>query len=212
MQPNSLAFIALCNEFCSSLEALTGSASTSRADFVASMLNYIPRLYISATDLRPGHDESEHHHHHHDCDCGHDHDHEEEEGDFMFDDELYSVTSDGDEHAIEDVLDEETYDAVRQAVEAVMGEEDVYLEVFEEDMKYSDTPVSASVSEGLADIFQSLYNFIETIREMPVEHIDGVLASAKEDFEHYWSRIACNLMRALNAARYFSSASDDEEL
>ncbi len=40
-----------------------------------------------------------------------------------------------------------------------MGEDDVFLETFEEDMKYSDTPVAASVSESLADIFQPLYNF-----------------------------------------------------
>ena len=90
-----------------------------------------------------------------------------------------------------------------------MGQDDVFLEVFEEDMKYSETPISASVSEGLADIFQSLYNFIETVRDAPSERIYSALAAAKDDFEHYWSRIACNILRALNNTRYFSTSTDE---
>lgn len=194
MQPNALAFIALCNEFCSSLENLTSgglAAVGSRDDFVASMLNYIPRLYISASDLRSLPSASD---------------------PFMAQDidvdSDYGLQPESDGWAIDNVLDEDYYDAVRRAIEGVIGEEDVYLEVFEEDMKYSDTPVAASVSEGLADLFQSLYNFIETVRDAPSERVTLALRAAKDDFEHYWSRIACNLMRALNNIRYFSSSDD----
>lgn len=175
MKPNSLAFIALANEFCSTLEQMTVSP-VERTEFVTSMLNYIPRLYISATDLASV-----------DAEAG-----EDMLGDIFFE-----------EAAIDDRLDEEHYDAVRRAVEAVMGGDDVYLEVFEEDMKYSDTPVSASVSEGLSDMFQSLYNFIETVRDAPEERAEQILEAASEDFRQYWSRIACNLMRALNHIRYY---------
>lgn len=190
MQPNALAFIALGNEFCSTLEQLAAGSSPladSRSEFVASMLNYIPRLYISATDLRSlpsaGDDDGE------------------------FDSEAIDCVPD--DWSIEQRLDEDYYDAVRRAIEAVLGEEDVYLEVFEEDMKYSDTPVSASVAEGLADMFQSLYNFIETVRDAPSWRVTRALRSAKEEFEHYWSRTACNLMRALNNIRYFTTTDAD---
>lgn len=50
LSPNSLAFIALCNEFCYAVE--NNGESTRRA-FVASMLRLLPRIYISASDLRP---------------------------------------------------------------------------------------------------------------------------------------------------------------
>lgn len=186
MQPNALAFIALSNEFCSALEQLaTGAASESRADFVASMLNYLPRLYISATDLRslpPAVDTDD------------------------WADEMSGQMYE--EYAIDNVLDEDYYDSVRRAIEEVMGADDVYLEVFEEDMKYSDTPVSASVAEGLADMFQYLYNFVETVRDAPSDRVSGALRVAKEEFEHYWSRIDCNLMRALNHIRYNATADD----
>ena len=172
MEPNSLAFIALCNEFCSRLEALCTGETVDRDEFVSSMLNYIPRLYISATDLHtlPSLDETD---------------------DFI-----------SDSWAIESALDEDYYEAVRRAIEAVMGEDDVYLEVFEEDMKYSDTPISASIAEGLADMFQVLYIFIETVRDAPNERISPALSAIKDDFANYWSRIACNLLRALNHIRY----------
>ncbi|WP_301756299.1 DUF5063 domain-containing protein [uncultured Muribaculum sp.] len=69
-------------------------------------------------------------------------------------------------------------------------------------MKYSDTPIAASVSEGLADIFQVLYNFLEAIKDVPNELIDQALIAVKDDFQSFWSRILCNVMRALNHIRY----------
>ena len=75
---------------------------------------------------------------------------------------IYIAVSDIPEGAILDngyiqpALDEEGYDEVRRNVSAVMAEDDTYLDVFQEDMKYSDTPITASVSEGAADLFQVL--------------------------------------------------------
>lgn len=99
-------------------------------------------------------------------------------------------------------LDEEYYDAVRRGVEMQLGEDDAYLEVFEEDMKYSDTPISASIAENLADIFQVLYNFTDSIKDSTTEHTEQMLEAVKEDFGSYWSRVLCNVLRALNAIKY----------
>ncbi len=99
-------------------------------------------------------------------------------------------------------LDEEYYDSVRRAMEMQLGEEDAYLEVFEEDMKYSDTPITASISENLADIFQALYNFTDAIKDSTTELIEQMLEAVKEDFKAYWSRELCNVLRALNAIKY----------
>ena len=96
-------------------------------------------------------------------------------------------------------LEEDYYDSVRRGMEQVIGSDDVYLEVFEEDMKFSDTPVSASISEGLADIFQVLYNFLATVREATDETIDIAIISVRDDFKAYWSTTLCNVVRALNA-------------
>lgn len=110
---------------------------------------------------------------------------------------------------IDSYLDEDYYESIRRMIENLLGPEDVYLEVFEEDMKYSDTPIGASVAEGICDIFQVLYNFITMVRDSPYEMVAEALMAVKEDFESYWSQKLCNLLRPLNHLRY--SESEDEE-
>ena len=100
---------------------------------------------------------------------------------------------------IDPALEEDYYDSVRRNMEEVFGEDDIYLEVFEEDMKFSDTPVSASISEGLADIFQVLYNYLATVRDTTDETVKLALVSVRDDFKSYWSSTLCNVLRALNA-------------
>lgn len=106
---------------------------------------------------------------------------------------------------IDNILDEDYYESIRRGIEQLMGEHDVYLEVFEEDMKYSDTPVSASIAEGLADIFQALYNFINTVRDSTDEVTAIALLAVRDDFRAYWSATLCNVLRALNHLAYNQS-------
>lgn len=164
LSPNSLAFIGLCNEYCTAADA---ARESERTEFIDTMLRLLPRLYIAATDLRT-------------------------EG------------ADEDAAYIEPSMDEDYYDAIRRNIENLMGPDDTYLEVFEEDMKYSDTPIAASISEGLADLLQACYNFVDTIKDAPEHVIADALYAMKEDFQCYWSRILCNVLRALNHLRYSS--------
>lgn len=157
MTNNSLAFIALCNEYCAALE---NPQAESTVDFAMQMLRLLPRIYISAADLEP-------------------------------------EPGIGDTY-IDQALDEDFYDSVRRRLEQIFGEDDTYLEVFEEDMKYSDTPIAASIAEGLADLFQVFYNMLDAVRDAPEHLANDILAAVKDDFSDYWSQILCNLMRPLN--------------
>lgn len=95
-------------------------------------------------------------------------------------------------------VDEDFYDSIRRRVESVMGPDDVFLETFEEDMKYSDTPIAASISECLADIFQPLYNFLSVVKDSEGEQAVAAFKVCKENFVSYWSQTLCNVLRALN--------------
>jgi hypothetical protein len=165
LNTNSLAFIALCNEYCAAVEDVRES---DKDDFVQSMLRLLPRLYISATDLKV-------------------------------------EALDEEDAYLEPILDEDYYESVRCGIENLMGPEDIFLEVFEEDMKYSDTPIAASISESLADIFQVLYNFVGIVKEAPEHLIPLALVAVRDEFQGYWSRILCNVLRALNQLRYNSA-------
>lgn len=158
---NTLALIALCNEYCQSTEQ---ARDLSRDGFIDAVLRLLPRIYIAVTDV--------------------------------------PQSPDGSEMFMQDALDEDYYDSVRRGIESVMGEDDTYLDVFEEDMKYSDTPISASIAEGCADLFQVFYNYLETVREAPNELIEEATLTLREDFAQYWARTLCNVLRAVNAVRY----------
>lgn len=100
---------------------------------------------------------------------------------------------------ISQVLDETSYDVVKNNIASVMGEEDVYLEVFLEDMKYSDTPIATSISENLADLYQVFYNLVASLRDLNTEEQRQILDECKEQFVEYWGQTLCNVMRALHS-------------
>lgn len=168
MNNNSLAFIALCNEYCASLEK---AQEKTRKGFVDEMLRLLPRIYISAHDLQ-------------------------------------AATSGS---YIDSALEEDSYNAIRHNLEIILGEQDTYLEVFEEDMKYSDTPISADISENLADLYQVFYNFLNTARYLhdDPESMDDALCSIYEDFHAYWGQTLCNVLRPLNA---IDNETDDDTI
>lgn len=96
-------------------------------------------------------------------------------------------------------LDETTYEVVRANISSIMAEEDVYLEVFLEDMKYSDTPIATSISENLSDLFQEFFNLVASLRDLNADEQRQLLGICKENFNEYWGQILCNVLRALHS-------------
>ena len=108
-----------------------------------------------------------------------------------------------------DYVDESLYGEVQKSIATVMGVSDVFLETFEEDMKYSETPISASISECMADIFQPLFNFVSIVHDSEGEQLEEAFINCKEDFENYWSQTLCNVLKALNNIKYKGIEEDD---
>ena len=108
----------------------------------------------------------------------------------------------GEEEYFESYVDEDFYDSIRRNVESLLGPEDTFLETFEENMKYSDTPIAASISESLADIHQSLFNFISIVKDTDGEKMEAAYRECHENFESYWAQTLCNVLRALNSLKY----------
>lgn len=167
LSPNSLAFIALTNEYCQTVEK---AIEMDRDEFVARMLKLLPRVYISASDL---------------------------ENDYAYSD-----------YELLQALDEPAYDQVRGIVAQLMGSEDVYLEVFLDDMKYSDTPIATTVSENLADLYQEFFNFIASVKDATNEARQELIGLCCANFKAYWGQTLCNVLRALNSIYYNVNNSD----
>ena len=161
---NTLAFIALANEFCQDIEC---ALDKDKNDFLTTMAKQLPRIYIAASDVA-----------------------EIERND---EEELYYIES---------YLTEDEYNGVRDSVYQLLGEDDVYLEVFEEDMKYSDTPIATTISENLCDLYQEFYNFVQTIKDSPAENVNEIVLAEKENFKAYWGQTLVNVMRAIHSVKY----------
>ncbi len=161
LSPNSLAFIAMANEYCHAME---NPFELEKDGFIACMLRLLPRIYISASDIKNN----------------------------VIDDNYFA----------EGYLDEDTYNSVRENISRLLEPDDVYLEVFMDDMKYSDTPLGTSISENLTDIYQVMYNVIAGVKDAPNEIINEILANCRNDFETYWGQTLCNVLRAIHSLKY----------
>lgn len=159
---NSLALIAMANEYCHEVESAEGKE---RDKFIATMLKLLPRIYIAVGDVP-------------------------------------EKNNDEESYYIDSCLYEDGYNSVREGVYRLLGEDDVYLEVFEEDMKYSDTPIATTVSENLADLYQEFYNFVVSVQNAPTEIVGDIVLAVKENFQSYWGQTLVNVMRALHNLKY----------
>lgn len=105
---------------------------------------------------------------------------------------------------------EADYNYIMSKIYNIYGKDDTYLEVFLQDMKYSETPISASISEDLTDIYQDLKNFITIYERGVTENMNDALYACIENFKAYWGQKLVNVLRALHSIKY-ASTSDDEQ-
>lgn len=192
MRTRLLGVTALAARYCMTVE---NAAESEQEEFVAVMLRLLPKLYLEFTDIVPERDLKR---------FNHSEDEEEGDEDSFDPDASISLeeTDDDDMGYYGSYVDEDYYNSVRRHMEQLLGPDDVFLETFEEDMKYSDTPIGASVAECLADIFQPLYNFISIVKDTDGEHLEGAYRHCHEEFTSYWSQTLCNVLRALNHIYY----------
>lgn len=111
----------------------------------------------------------------------------------------------------ETFVGETDYEVLRLTMADVMGEKDDYLEVFMPDMQYSDTPIRASVAEGLADIYQDVKDFVSVYRLGFDATMHEALVRCREHFESYWGQKLVNTLRALHDVRYNSNPDEEDE-
>lgn len=110
---------------------------------------------------------------------------------------------------LEECVTEADYEEIRTLLAQKLGENDDYLEVFVEDMKYSDTPVRKCISEDLADIYQALRNFVQSYRSGLDEVMTEAVAVCAEGFRTYWGQTLTNTLRAVHSVRYGSDRDID---
>jgi len=115
------------------------------------------------------------------------------------------------EETPERFVNETDYQYIRESVEVLLGNDNIYLEVFHPQMKYSDTPIAAFISEDLADIYQELKDFAANYRIGVAEIMNDALVVCLESFTEHWGQKLLNVLRALHALRYAEDFDSYEE-
>lgn len=112
---------------------------------------------------------------------------------------------------LEDFVTEDSYEVLRMEIFDLLGDKDSYLDVFVADMKYSDTPITKSISEDIADIYQDIKNFVCLFKLGINETMHDAIVECNGHFSQYWGQTLVNTLRALHDIRYSTDLDEEEE-
>ena len=115
------------------------------------------------------------------------------------------------DEGLEDFVTEDSYEVLRMNLYDLLADKDSYLDVFVSEMKYSDTPVTKSISEDLADIYQDVKNFVCLFKLGINETMHDAIVECSEHFAEYWGQTLVNTLRALHEIRYNTLDEEEEE-
>ena len=101
-----------------------------------------------------------------------------------------------------DRVTEDDYNYVRDGLYSLLHEHDEYeMLVWDEDMQTEESRW-CSVSEGLADIYQALRNFVAVYQQRVEPCMLDALWQVREDFELYWGQTLLDTLRQLHKIKY----------
>lgn len=99
---------------------------------------------------------------------------------------------------LQSYVTESDWNAIFFNLKDKLGEDVEYLEVFDERMADSDTPIVASLAENFADIYQDLRDFLTNFHLGTEEIIVEALWHLNQNFADYWGQYIVNALRAIH--------------
>lgn len=97
---------------------------------------------------------------------------------------------------------EDDYNYVRSGIYSLLRDSDEYeLLVWDEDMQTEESRW-CSASEGLADIYQALRNFVAVYQQRLELQMADALWQLRDSFELYWGQTLLDTLRQLHRIRY----------
>lgn len=107
-----------------------------------------------------------------------------------------------DEYAPEMFVTEQDYNWLRTVLADVMAEEDEFEDFVYDEAVQTDEVRWHRVSEGLADIYQPVRDFVECYRRGVESNIEEALWALNDNFELYWGGNLVDTLRRLHRTRY----------
>lgn len=114
------------------------------------------------------------------------------------------------EMGLEKFVTEVDYNFLQQKIMNLLGEFDDFQEVFDPDMQFSDAPLTLSISECLADIYQDLKDFLMSYRTGDELVMQEALWICEDNFKNFWGQRLVNSLRAVHSLIYSDYDLDDQ--
>lgn len=105
---------------------------------------------------------------------------------------------------------EDDYNYVRNSLYAIIGKDDEYLDFCYDRDGETDESQWKSLSEGLADIYQPVRNFLATYQTGVELNIEDALWKLQDEFELYWGQTLVDSLRQLHRLKMNNEDITDE--
>lgn len=112
--------------------------------------------------------------------------------------QLEPVFEDGNEKFVT----EQDWVIIYETLKEKFGSADEYLEVFDDKIRDSEEPLTSSISENMADIYQDLKDFLLLYQTGTEEVMNDAIWECKLNFENFWGQKLLNAMRAIHKFIY----------
>jgi hypothetical protein len=113
---------------------------------------------------------------------------------------------------LEKYVTEVEYNLIQQKILAHTGAGDDYQEVFIQGMQFSESALTSSIAENVADIYQDMKDLIMSFRTMNDEVMEQALWESQNNFAQIWGQKLVNCLRAVHNLIYSENNTDDEPL
>lgn len=102
------------------------------------------------------------------------------------------------------------YNLIQQKVLHHTGANDDYQEVFLSGMQFSESALTASISENIADIYQDMKDLVMSYRTLNDEVMEQAIWESQNNFSQLWGQKLVNCLRAVHNVIYSENSIDVE--
>jgi len=110
---------------------------------------------------------------------------------------------------LEKYVNELDYNLIQQKVLHHTGAGDDYQEVFLSGMQFSESALTASIAENVADIYQDMKDLVMSFRTLDEEVMALALSESQNNFAHLWGQKLVNSLRAIHNLIYGESSAEE---
>lgn len=115
------------------------------------------------------------------------------------------------EDELEKFVTEVDYNQVQENVLLHTGGGDDYQEVFLSGMQFSESALTSSISENIADIYQEMKDLVMSFRTMNDEVMEQAIWECRNNFANLWGQTLVNCLRAVHNLLFSEKTEDDQK-